>query len=164
MQRTDHRIFRTARMVLGALAATTLGLSAALAAPAHAAPQPSTPQAPMASTHQLGALGGKDYASLAVLGGVIPGGGPLKASFGRDGRVSFDAGCNRMLGTARTAGDRLTVSGQLAQTLMACPAPRQRADDWVRSFVSVPLTWHLAGPVLSLSSPRQTVILMETMR
>lgn len=168
MHRHDHRIFCAHRVLLGLVAACIAGLLGVLAAPAGAAPatapNPAVSPVSPAPSKALIPLGGKQYSSVAVLGGAIPGGGPLKASFGRDGRVAFDAGCNILMGSARVAGDRLTVSGQLAQTLMACPGPKRGADNWVRDLVSAPLTWRLVGPALFLSSPRQTVVLIETAR
>ncbi|MGC5258784.1 META domain-containing protein [Gordonia sp. DT218] len=130
------------------------GIGSAAAAPAPAPmPRPLPESLP-------GMLVGKSYSSVAVLGGVIPGGGPMTVHFQRPDRIALSAGCNRHLGTANISSDHVRIH-TLVSTRMACPGPRAGADQWLATFTSVPLTWRAFGPVLVLSSPRQTVALVE---
>ncbi|MGV9712051.1 META domain-containing protein [Gordonia sp. NPDC003424] len=187
MTRFDHRTFSPARTaapavarpasrtstsratagLVGAiaLAASVLGAGQSAAAPAPVAP-PNMKPAPI-SPHRLpnaiDGFAGRTYESVAVFGGVIPGGGPLRLAFGRQGALGLTAGCNQHVGRGSITGDQLRI-GRLASTMMACPGPRADADRWLTTFVSVPLTLHAIGPVLTLSSPRQTVILVEHTR
>lgn len=181
MYRTDHVIPRlrmrslgqtartgTARILLGvvtlvAAAATTAepGLAAAALAPIPPAPirpAPAPPPPPAGGLSPL--LANTTFGSVGVAGGAIPGGGPLTITFGPNPHVGLDAGCNQHGGRATTVGDQLLI-GSLISTMMACPPPRSGADRWLARFTSVPLRWHRVGPVLTLSSPRQTVILTE---
>ncbi|WAC55677.1 META domain-containing protein [Gordonia sp. SL306] len=134
-------------------------LSAFGIAAASAAPAPAPMPRPLPQTLP-GMLVGKSYSSVAVLGGVIPGGGPMTVHFERPDRISLGAGCNRHLGTATISSDQVRIH-TLVSTRMACPGPRAGADQWLETFTSVPLTWRAFGPALVLSSPRQTVALVE---
>ncbi|AZG44675.1 META domain-containing protein [Gordonia insulae] len=143
-----------------ALIAAILGATPATAVPAPRPPAPIRPLPVPPPGDPLTPLTGKTYASVAVVGGAIPGGGPMTISFASDHRVGLGAGCNRHLGTVTVAGDQLRVRAPIS-TMMACPPPRSGADSWLTTFTSVPLTWRAVGPVLTLSSPRQTVVLVE---
>lgn len=150
-----------ATLVVAALTTTGPGLSAAAPAPIPPAPIRPAPAPPPTEPGGLSPLlADTTFTSVGVVGGAIPGGGPLTVTFGRDQRVGLDAGCNQHGGRATTVGDRLRI-GSLISTMMACPSPRSGADRWLARFASEPLTWHRVGPVLALSSPRQTVILTE---
>ncbi|MYR05395.1 META domain-containing protein [Gordonia sp. SID5947] len=140
--------------VLLAAMVSFLGIGSAVAAPAPA-PMPR----PLPDTLP-GTLVGKTYTSVAVVGGAIPGGGPMTVHFERPDRIALGAGCNRHLGTATITSDHVRIS-TLVSTRMACTGPRAGADRWLTTFASVPLTWRAVGPVLALTSPRQTVVLVE---
>ncbi|GAB09431.1 hypothetical protein GOARA_036_01630 [Gordonia araii NBRC 100433] len=108
-------------------------------------------------------LTGRSFVSTSVTPLPIPGGGPLKISFGAKDRVSLTAGCNQMGGTAKARGGRLHFS-RLASTMMACPPPRNLADAWASNFAKKAPHYRVAGPVLTLSTPTTTVVLRETRR
>ncbi|MEE3850060.1 META domain-containing protein [Gordonia sp. LSe1-13] len=146
-----------------ALVAPVVGTGAATAAPVPVPPAPlrPAPVPPILPDDPYTLLAGHSYSSVGVIGGAIPGGGPLTVDFARgERRVGLDAGCNQHAGTVTVKGDQLRID-RLASTMMACPAPRSEADGWLTRFTSVPLTWRVLGPVLALSSPVQTVVLVE---
>ncbi|MFW0796848.1 META domain-containing protein [Gordonia sp. CPCC 205515] len=161
MTRLDHRL-TSAAVGVCAVAMSVLGVGAAAAAPTPVPPPnlKPAPVPPHRTPNAIDGFTGQTYESVAVIGGTIPGGQKLVVAFGPRGRIGLNAGCNQHAGTASMAGDQLRI-GQLVSTMMACPGPRAGADRWLASFTSVPLTWRAAGPVLILSSPRQTVILIR---
>ncbi|MCD2116954.1 MULTISPECIES: META domain-containing protein [Rhodococcus] len=103
---------------------------------------------------------GRRYVSTEVEGQSIPGGGPLQLSFPARERVAASAGCNRFTGTADLSGGRIRA-GTLASTRMACPPPRDGADDWVRTLFAGAPRWALDGEVLTLTTGAVTVTLTE---
>ncbi|WP_238419813.1 META domain-containing protein [Gordonia sp. 'Campus'] len=103
---------------------------------------------------------GKTYASTAVTGEQIPGGGPLEVSFPAANRISLTAGCNRHIGDLRVDNSLLRL-GSLASTMMACPGPRSQADAWITEFTREPLTWYSVGHALVLVGPGSQVLLTE---
>ncbi|MEE4024631.1 META domain-containing protein [Gordonia sp. PKS22-38] len=146
-----------------ALIAPVVGIGAATAAPVPVPPAPirPAPVPPVLPDDPYTLLAGNSYSSIGVIGGAIPGGGPLTVTFAEDERrVGLDAGCNQHAGAVTVNVDQLRID-RLASTMMACPAPRSEADGWLTRFTSVPLTWRVLGPVLALSSPVQTVVLVE---
>ena len=104
---------------------------------------------------------GHSYESTAVRGPEIPGAGPLHLTFGTDGRLSANAGCNTMMGQADLA-DHTLRTGVLATTRMACGGERQGADDWATSLLQNTPTWSLDGETLTLITSDRTVTLRET--
>jgi heat shock protein HslJ len=77
------------------------------------------------------------------------------------GAVSVHAGCNRMHGDYRLAGDRLTV-GPLASTEMACAQPLMEQDAWLsRTVLASPLTAKLDGDTLTLTRPGLELVLTD---
>ncbi len=148
--------------VLGGL--ITLVVAGLGVGPATAQPvTPGTSASPAASD-PFAAFVGKTYSSVSVVGTAIPGGGPMRVSFGTGHRVAMSTRCNLHVGAASMTGSGITgelVTGPMASTLMACPPPRDGADAWLVSFTSVPLRWWSVGPVLTLASPLHTVILVQ---
>ncbi len=116
--------------------------------------------APGTSAQAVPGLVGRTFVSTSVAPTPIPGGGKLEIGFGAKDRVGLSAGCNRMMGFATARGDRLVFS-RLASTMMACPPPRDRADEWAENFTGQAPTYRLAGPVLTLSTKSTTVVLRE---
>lgn len=145
-----------------AAASSALGAGQSAAAPVPVPPPNMKPApAPAPLRHDpIDGFVGRTYDSVAVLGGVIPGGGPLVVSFGPQRRIGLSAGCNQHGGRASMAGDRLTI-GPMISTMMACPGPRGGADRWLTSFTSTPITWRAFGPVLILQGPHETVVLTQ---
>lgn len=104
---------------------------------------------------------GKNYSSTSVTGTQIPGGGPLEVSFPEAGRISTTAGCNRHNGAVTFTDDTFRAN-KLASTMMACPPPRDGADNWLNDFLSDSVTWKLDGATLTLSHGATKVVLAET--
>ncbi|MCF3939508.1 MULTISPECIES: META domain-containing protein [Gordonia] len=155
---------RSAPMLLlcSAILAQPLVAGPVAAAPAPVPPAPirPAPVPPLPLDDPYALLAGRTYTSVTVIGGTIPGGGPVVIGFDNAHRVGMDAGCNSHAGSVAVTGDRLRI-GRLASTMMACPPPRADADEWLARFTSVPLVWRVIGPILTLSSPVHTVILLE---
>ncbi|WP_455901971.1 META domain-containing protein [Rhodococcus gordoniae] len=103
---------------------------------------------------------GRRYVSTEVTGRPIPGGGQLELSFPARERLAASAGCNRFTGTADLSGGRIRA-GTLASTRMACPPPRDGADDWVRTLFASTPRWTLDGEALTLTTGSVTVTLTE---
>ncbi|WP_025350128.1 META domain-containing protein [Nocardia nova] len=104
---------------------------------------------------------GNSYESTAVEGPQIPGGGPLKLTFGDPNRISANAGCNTLLGTADLA-DHTVRTGPLASTRMACVGDREGADEWASALLEAAPSWSLDGATLVLKTADRTVTLRET--
>ncbi|GAA3039742.1 hypothetical protein GCM10010528_20370 [Gordonia defluvii] len=105
-------------------------------------------------------LVGRSFTSTSVLPMPIPGGGPLTITFGEKDRVSLSAGCNRMMGTATARDGRLHFS-RLASTMMACPPPRDRADEWASAFTKMAPHYRVSGTALTLNTASERVELRE---
>ncbi|MFF0816410.1 META domain-containing protein [Rhodococcus sp. NPDC003318] len=132
------------------LAALAVAALAGCSDSSAAAPEP--PQADLV---------GRTFVSTEVEGTPIPGGGPLTVSFEEPDRLSAAAGCNRAVGTADFSDDRITVTGPLATTMMACPGGRAGADAWVAEFFAASPNWSLDGDTLQLSTDDATVTLLD---
>lgn len=102
---------------------------------------------------------GRTFASVAVDGEQIPGGGPLTVTFDGD-RISTFAGCNHGSGSVDLSNGRLKT-GQLATTMMACPAPVGDADRWMAQFFDASPSWSLVGDTLTLHTDTATVTLHD---
>lgn len=103
---------------------------------------------------------GHTYISTEVVGGAIPGGGPLTLTFA-DGRVSANSGCNTSSGTVDLTDHVLRPTSPLAGTLMACPGDRGNADAWQTAFLESGPTWRLDGDTLTLTGETVTVHLTD---
>ncbi|WP_227982336.1 META domain-containing protein [Nocardia spumae] len=116
-----------------------------------AAPTNSGPESPA----------GRAYISTTVEGSHIPGDGPLRLTFADAGRLSANAGCNTLMGTADLA-DHTLRTGPLAGTRMACAGDRAGADDWATALLQANPSWKLDGETLTLATADRTVTLRET--
>ena len=73
-------------------------------------------------------LAGTSWA-LAELGGeALPEGVTVTATFGEDGTLSGSGGCNRYNTTYVVAGTSLTISPQIAATMMMCPDAQMQVE------------------------------------
>lgn len=104
---------------------------------------------------------GHSYESTTVQGPGIPGDGPLRLTFGADGNLSANAGCNTVMGQADLT-DHTLRTGALASTRMACVGDRAGADEWNTSFLQAAPAWTLDGETLTLKTADRTVTLRET--
>lgn len=81
---------------------------------------------------------------------LVPG-TQIRLTFGVDGAIGVNAGCNTMGGSYRVEGSSLRVDGG-AMTEMACDGPRMAQDDRVFAFIGSGPTISLDGDELVLSS------------
>jgi heat shock protein HslJ len=74
---------------------------------------------------------GRTYTSTSVSGHTLAAGTQVTLTFGADGKLSANAGCNTMSGNYLIEKGRL-VAARLAMTQMGCiPAARQTQDAWL---------------------------------
>ena len=104
---------------------------------------------------------GHSYESTTVEGLQIPGNGPLRLTFGDPDRISANAGCNTLMGTADISAHTVRT-GPLASTRMACAGDQAGADDWVGTLLQATPSWSLDGQTLTLRTGDRTVTLPET--
>ncbi|EOM76258.1 META domain-containing protein [Rhodococcus rhodnii] len=103
---------------------------------------------------------GRTFVSTAVDGDPIPGGGPLTLTFGDDGRLAADAGCNRGSAPVDFSEGRLATR-PFAMTMMACQGERADADHWLTALFDAQPSWSLTGDTLTLTAPGTAVHLAE---
>lgn len=84
----------------------------------------------------------------------------ITVTFGANGRVNADAGCNYMRGTGRIDSGRLVVDN-LAMTEMGCPGDRMDQDAWVADFLTSRPTLSLDGDELTLATATITMLLLD---
>lgn len=102
----------------------------------------------------LGALAGRTFLSTAVTEADVDrplvDGTRIRLSFGEDGTLGANAGCNHLGGDVRVEGDRLLV-GSLATTEMGCPPELHVQDEWLANLLTEEPTFTLDGPELRLT-------------
>ncbi|MFC4126956.1 META domain-containing protein [Nocardia rhizosphaerae] len=103
---------------------------------------------------------GHTYISTEVIGGAIPGGGPMTLTFA-EGRVSANSGCNTASGAVDLSEQVLHPTAPLAATMMACPGERGDADAWQIGFLESDPRWRLDGDRLILTGETVTVHLTD---
>jgi heat shock protein HslJ len=95
---------------------------------------------------------GKTYVSTRVTGHTMPAGTKVTVTFGTDGNLSANAGCNSMSGTFSVDNGRLAV-GELAMTEMGCSPPaRQAQDGWLAAELGARPELVLSGTTLRLTA------------
>jgi heat shock protein HslJ len=70
--------------------------------------------------------------------------------------IGWSAGCNQAGAKVRVTADELQI-GQIASTLIGCPASLQEQDEWLGQFFDSNPRWRLSDSQLTLSSG-ETVI------
>lgn len=85
----------------------------------------------------------------------------IRVSFGADGRISANAGCNHLGGTARLEAGRLVVDGGLVTTEMGCPQELMAQDAWLADFLSSRPELRLDGDELTLAAETMTMTLLD---
>jgi heat shock protein HslJ len=109
-------------------------------------------------------LAGRTFLSTAVVAGGSPielaAGTRIRISFGDDGRIGVNAGCNTMGGGYRLDGATLVV-GDAAVTEMGCDAARHAQDDWVFGLVTSGPTVSLVGDELVLVAGTDSIALLD---
>ncbi|HEV8490238.1 MAG TPA: META domain-containing protein [Candidatus Limnocylindrales bacterium] len=90
---------------------------------------------------------------------LVPG-TTIRISFGKDGQLGVNAGCNHMGGTYRLDGETLRFDGG-AMTEMGCDQARHDQDDWVFQFLASRPTVALAGNDLMLTAGDVVIRLLD---
>lgn len=123
--------------------------------------KPASPS-PSSTTVAQGALAGHTYVSTSVTGHTMPAGTKVTLTFGADGTLGADAGCNHLGGAFHLDGDHLVVE-QMSQTAMGCiPAARQDQDAWIAGVLGGRPTVVVQGTTLRLSAGATTIDLTES--
>ena len=74
-----------------------------------------------------------------------------KLTFGTDGKVSGNMGCNSLGGDYSVSADKI-VFGPLAATLMACPDPQMTQEGAAFQVLKDTVGFKLAGGTLTITS------------
>lgn len=84
----------------------------------------------------------------------------IELSFGDDGRVSANAGCNHLGGTGRLESEALVIDS-LSMTEMGCPGLLHEQDTWLADFLISSPTMRRSGDELTLAGPTVTIVLAD---
>lgn len=103
---------------------------------------------------------GRTYVSTGVAGHTLVAGTTVTLTFGDDGNLSAQAGCNT-LGTTYTIEDGKLVADNIAGTEMGCDAPRHAQDEWIATFLSSRPTVTAEGDELVLVQGDTTLTLRD---
>ena len=96
-------------------------------------------------------LNGQTYASTEVSGHDLVAGSTVTLAL-EDGRISANAGCNTMNGSATWDGGTLVVAEPLASTMMGCPDDLAAQDQWLSSFLTSSPALKVEGDTLTLGN------------
>jgi len=94
-------------------------------------------------------LDGRSYTSTEVRGHDLVAGSTVTLTF-EDGRISANAGCNTMNGSATWDGGTLDVAEPMASTMMACEDDLAAQDQWLSSFLTSSPALEVEGDTLTL--------------
>jgi heat shock protein HslJ len=78
-------------------------------------------------------LEGRSFQGTPTTGRELVADSELRVSF-EQGRLALNAGCNNMMAPYELKDGRLELTGPLASTMMGCPEPLQRQDEWLDEF------------------------------
>ena len=106
-------------------------------------------------------LNGQSYTSTEVRGHDLVAGSTVTLSF-EDGRISANAGCNTMNGSATWDGGTLVVAEPLASTMMGCPDDLAAQDQWLSSFLTSSPALKVEGDTLTLGDASSGMTLTAT--
>lgn len=104
-------------------------------------------------------LDGSRFASVRVEGHRLRDGTRVVLGFDGD-RLSANAGCNHLFGTASLAGGTLTVSA-MGGTEMGCPGGGNEQDAWLVDLLGQGVSATLADGVLTLTAGQVVIELAE---
>lgn len=79
-------------------------------------------------------------------------------TFGEDGTVTGNSGCNGLGGTYAVEGDLVTFK-DIVSTLMACEDSRMAQDDAVQQVLTDTATFKIEGNTLTLTNHDVTLVL-----
>jgi heat shock protein HslJ len=103
---------------------------------------------------------GRTYVSTGVAGHTLVDGTTVTLTFGDDGNLSVQAGCNT-LGTTYTIEDGKLVADNFGGTEMGCDEPRHAQDTWIGDFLSSRPTVTTEGDELILVRGDTTLTLRD---
>ena len=103
---------------------------------------------------------GHTYVSTGVAGHKLVDGTTVTLTFGDDGNLSVQAGCNT-LGTTYTIEDGKLVADNFGGTEMGCDEARHAQDTWIGTFLSSRPTVTTQGDELILVGGDTTVTLRD---
>lgn len=95
-------------------------------------------------------LEGKTFDGEPVTGRKLVPDSNLIVSF-EEGRVGLAADCNNMSAPYKLTDGRLELTGEMVSTLMGCPKPLQRQDEWLAEFFK-------SGPTASAEDEDQVAL------
>jgi heat shock protein HslJ len=105
-------------------------------------------------------LAGKTFVSTEVFGLELADGTEIRVTFESD-RISVQAGCNTLFGSARWDGGVLAVDEPMGMTRMACSDDLMRQDDWLHAFLTSEPRLSLDGSTLTLGDSTEGIVLDE---
>src|SRR5690606_8905588 len=105
-------------------------------------------------------LDGHSYTSTEVRGRTLVTGTTVTLSF-EDDRISAQAGCNTLTGTATWTDGTFATTGPLASTRMACEKGLTAQDEWLSDFLTSQPAIALEEDTLTLGNDRNGMTLTE---
>lgn len=152
---------------IGRLGLTLLVTTLAACAQAPgASPSPSPSPTPNPSPNGIAPAGldGRQFLSTRVTIGGAPfdliANTRIRLTFGPDGNLGANAGCNIMGGNYVLDGNRIVWTGG-GMTEMGCDPPRHAQDDWLAEFLGSGFTFVLNGNELTLTSGDTVITLLD---
>lgn len=105
-------------------------------------------------------LAGRTFLSTSATGRELAPGSRVTLSFGDDGSVGANAGCNHLGGAPAWDGDVLTVP-EMYMTEMACEQPLMDQERWLADLLTAGATVALSGNDLTLAGGGVTLDLVD---
>lgn len=103
---------------------------------------------------------GRTYVSSGVAGHTLVDGTQVSITFGNDGELSVNAGCNT-LGTSYKMENGTLLAENFGGTEMGCDAPRHEQDQWLAAFLSAKPTVAVQSDQLVLATPDVTLTMRD---
>lgn len=98
------------------------------------------------------------FRSTSVVGHDLLPGTTVTVSVAAEGSsVSFNAGCNTLLGSVDVAAGVVDMSGPMASTRMACTPELMDQDEWLQGFLGSGPGWAVDGDTLTITGPAVTL-------
>ena len=85
----------------------------------------------------------------------------VRLQFTKNGRMSWNAGCNTSETSVSTAGNQLVLGKEITSTAMGCLGPAADLDGWIGGVLGAKPTWKLDGSKLVLTTSSTTISLLD---
>ena len=105
-------------------------------------------------------LAGRAFISSGVEGHTLVPDSSIRMAFEAD-TVSVQAGCNTLFGGATWDDGKLTITDQLASTMMACSDELMAQDTWLSEYLTSGPELALDGETLVVTGDDATITLVE---